>query len=166
MGNPLKDMKEDFEKNPLFVSETIESITSISSMGAEKPKTASELKNRIDAYFVYCKEHSLRPDVESLSLALSIDRRTFWTWCNGVKGEEWAQICKKAKQCIISLLETSMYHGKLNPASAIFALKNIGEWSDTVSIESVQTENKETSITELPDISKLRLPKIESEENG
>ena len=164
MGNPLKDMNADFEKNPAFVSETIESITTIASMGAEKPKTAAELKNRIDAYFIYCKEHSLRPGVESLSLALAIDRRTFWTWCNGVKGEEWAQICKKAKQCIISMLETSMYHGKLNPASAIFALKNIGEWSDTVSIESVQIDSKESSIEELPDFSQL-LPKIESEGN-
>ena len=155
MANLLKSANEDFEKNPQFVSETISQITDIAQMGATVPATAEELKNRINEYFVFCENHGLRPGIESLALSCGMDRRRFWEICNGSRGAEWQEICLRAKQCIISFLETSMYHGRLNPAAGIFALKNIAAWQDSVTVETVALDNKDISADALPDFSEL-----------
>ena len=154
MANLLKQANEDFSQNPQFVSETILSITDLARMG--KPKTAEEMQERIDAYFSYCAEHSLRPGIESLALACGMDRRRFWELCNGSKGAEMQEICQRAKQCIVSFIETSMYAGKLNPPSAIFALKNIGQWTDSVMVETVQSDYREITVDDLPTFPDLK----------
>ena len=164
MSNPLKSANEDYSKNPVFVTETIECITDIASMGATVPQTADEYRTRINEYFSYCSEHHQRPGIESLSLSLGLDRRRFNERCHGSKGQEIQEICVKAKQCVISFIESAMNSGKLNPAAAIFSLKNVAGWQDSVSIETITTDNKESTLAELPDLSKLM--KIESEESG
>ncbi|MBR3638427.1 MAG: hypothetical protein IKN45_10995 [Lachnospiraceae bacterium] len=148
MANLLKSANEDFSQNPQFVSETIASLTDLSKMG--KPQTAAEMQERIDAYFAFCAEKGLRPGIESLALSCGMDRRRFWELCNGKKGAEMQEICQRAKQCIVAFLETSMYSGKLNPPSAIFSLKNIGGWQDSVTVETIQSDYREITADELP----------------
>lgn len=75
-----------------FCTETVNSIAELSKQG--KPQTTEELQERIDSFFRFCAESSMKPGVETLSLALSIDRVTFWSWCQDScgKGAEWIAI--------------------------------------------------------------------------
>ena len=161
MGNVIKDGNADFSANPEYVRETLVSIRDLAKAG--RPQTAIGFQERINDYFMFCADRGLRPGIESMALACGMDRRRFWEICNGSKGVEWQEIALTARQCVVSFVESSMYAGRLNPTSAIFALKQFG-WSDTVCVETVQIDSKESSLVEMPDFSQL-LPKNESGEN-
>lgn len=118
-----------------------------------KPQTTEELKQRIDDYFLFCGTKNFRPGVESLSLSLGISRVTFWAWTNEGCGKpkEWIEICQLAKQKILSFTEAAALSGKLNPATSIFLLKNLGGYKDSVSFEEITpTTNKTPMIVEYP----------------
>lgn len=102
-----------------------------------KPETTEELQKRIDDYFSFCGHKGLRVGVETLCCALSVSRQTLWKWCDGIGcNEEWAEICRNAKQFIMAFLETLTLSGKLNPASSIFYLKNWGGYRDAISFDN------------------------------
>lgn len=150
-------IKSELSQAPEFVTEAIthlDTLKELAKMG--KPKTAAELQERLDNYFSYCKENSLKPGIESMALACDIDRRTFWTWCQGVRGEEIKDICVRARQVLTSFLETSMYYGKINPAAAIFSLKNIAQWQDSVTIETTTPKEENATAAALPVFSDLK----------
>lgn len=142
-----KQIIEELAQEPEFVKDTITSLSALKDLAKMgRPKTAAELQERLDSYFIFCKENSMKPGIESMSLALNIDRRTFWTWCNGSRGAEFQEICTRARQVLTSFIETSMYSGKINPAAAIFSLKNTAKWTDAVQIEtSAQNGEIETA---------------------
>lgn len=133
-----------------FVSETIGSLRELSEMG--KPQTLVELEARINAYFDFCAERNLRPGIEALALALSVTRTTLWLWCRGENcSREWSEVCTHARQLIVAFLEAANMAGKINPASAIFALKNWANYSDTVQYEIVPRQaNNTLTANELP----------------
>lgn len=144
-------IKSELAQVPEFVTDTITQLDTLKELAKlGRPKTAAELQERLDNYFNYCKDNSLKPGIESMALACDIDRRTFWTWCQGARGEEIKDICIRARQVLTSFIETSMYYGKINPAAAIFSLKNIAQWQDSVTIETVTQNNNSGTAADLP----------------
>ena len=117
-------------------ADTISCLRDLADKG--KPETEEELKQRIDDYFQFCVERDVRCGIESLCLSLSITRTTLFNWCNG-RGcsREWQEICQNAKQFILTFLEQVSMSGKLNPATSIFLLKNVGGYKDSVSFEDM-----------------------------
>ncbi|SEM67547.1 hypothetical protein SAMN04487770_1636 [Butyrivibrio sp. ob235] len=129
-----------------FVGSTVGCLMELSKQGA--PQDEKELRERINSYFQFCIDNDFRPGIESLSLSLGITRQTFWNWCNNNDrrykySSEWSQICRQAKQLIVSFIESASLSGKLNPASSIFMLKNWGGYSDQLQIESISSVEEE-----------------------
>lgn len=140
MGNnssnfPQAKMTREIQSADGFVKDTVSCITELAQFG--KPKDEEELKQRIKQYFDFCADSGFRPCVESLALSLGVDRTTFWRWCNqDIRvSDEWSNTCKKARQAIIAFIESSAISGHLSPPIAIFALKNLANWKDTISFE-------------------------------
>ena len=135
---------------PEVCGSTVGCLRDLAAKG--KPKDTNELKDRIDSYFAFCEERNLRPGVESLCLSLGITRQTLWTWCKGEDcSPEWAEICRNAKQFILTFLEAITMAGKLNPASSIFYLKNWGAYVDQVSVVGEEPEvKKRLTAADLP----------------
>ena len=50
------------------------------------------------------------------------------------------QVIRQAKHRILMLLEDWHINGRLNPASSIFLLKNLGGYSDTVTLETATNQ--------------------------
>lgn len=132
---PTARLSQEIENSPDFVTDTIQSLSEIAKLG--KPQTTEELESRIDMYFRFCGEHGCRCGVETLALCLSVDRTTFWRWCGSDcgKGDQWSEICQRARQFIVSFTEQAMISGKLSPPVAIFSMKNLAGWRDTLSFE-------------------------------
>ena len=104
-----------------------------------------QLKDRINDYFQFCERSSIRPGLESLSLALHIDRATFWRWCNGdIKDKERVEIAKAAKGLVSATLEQMALNGAVNPPVAIFCMKNWLGYTDTKGLEIVE-KDKDTA---------------------
>ena len=136
----MANHKSNFPSNQLnnlpenFCKETVHSLRELNSKG--KPSNPEELKQRIDSYFLFCEEHDFRCGIESLCLALGVSRQTLWQWCNGNNcTEEWAEICRSAKQFILTFLEQLTLKNKINPASSIFYYKNWADYHDNVSFD-------------------------------
>lgn len=124
-----------------FTGNVIGSLMELSAKGT--PATVEELEQRINEYFSYCQEKNLRPGIETMCLALSVNRSTFWRWCNGerrVSDSRWTEICLRARQVVISFLECASLSGKLNPPTAIFLMKNWGGYSDNADIASTANQ--------------------------
>lgn len=117
-------------------TDTITCLRDLASRG--RPNTIEELQQRIDDYFQFCVERDIRCGIESLCLSLGITRTTLYNWSYG-KGcsKEWQEICQQTKQFILTFLEQLSLSGKLNPATAIFMLKNVGGYKDSVSFEDM-----------------------------
>lgn len=148
---PYAEIEKGLQENPGFTCDSITKLMYIKDLGIDgPPKTAEELKERIKGYFNFCRTNEMRPGIESLSLALSISRKTFWTWTNGARGEEFKNICVSAKQIICSFLEIGLLENKINAPGAIFALKNVAGWTDTMQIETNVTKENELTAAELP----------------
>ena len=144
-----------------FVGETVACLQDLAKQGI--PQTDAELKERIDTYFTFCAENSFRPGIESLCLSLSTSRQNFWVWCGGGggKSKEWQQTCRQAKHCIRAFLEACGLNGRINPATLIFALKNWGNYTDSVTLEVAENNDRELISHEFPIFD---LPTIETEE--
>lgn len=61
-----------------FAHETVGSLRELYEKG--KPETDEEVEKRINDFFEFCENSSIRPGVESLSMALSVSRTTIWNW--------------------------------------------------------------------------------------
>ncbi|WP_026667180.1 terminase small subunit [Butyrivibrio sp. AE2005] len=159
---PTAQASRELQKVDGFISDTLGGISAMASM--EKPQSEGELKERIKMYFDYCKNNSFRPGVESLSLALGVDRSTFWRWCNRETNVslEWAKTCKIARQSIVAFTEASAISGHLSPPVAIFILKNIAGYKDSVSFEDATQNNALCNVLIARDLPVL---KSEGDEN-
>lgn len=143
---PTQKIKTELQKSPGFVSDTVHSIMEISK--GTKPRTEKELQDRITAYFSFCADNDFKPGIESLALSLGVDRTTFWRWCNAENGvsAEWCNICKVARQGIVAFIEACANSGHLSPPIAIFSLKNLANWKDTVSFEDITPSSKDSNV--------------------
>lgn len=123
---------EDVE--PSTVREIVTSLKELHDRG--KPQTDEEIKQRIDEYFSFCQQSSIRPGIESLCLSLHISRTTLFNWNNGTncsaKCQEYIQ---SAKAFIAAYIEQAVLGGKISPPSGIFLMKNWLNYRDTISLE-------------------------------
>lgn len=134
------------------IQKTVSSLMELRERG--KPKDNKELKQRIDEYFNFCKNSSIRPGVETLALALGISRVTLFQWGRGVNCDaERTEIIEAARALINGFIEQCILSGKINPASGIFLMKNWMGYRDVLSLEeSIPNTRTERVLTaaELP----------------
>ena len=140
--------KSNFPTNGLneisaeFAHETIKSLNDLYNLG--RPENDDDVEQRIDEYFNFCEQSSIRPGVESLGLALSVSRTAIWNWEHGIDcSARRQQLIVKAKAFITAYLEQAMLSNKIYPGSAIFMLKNWAGYKDSVEIEPVQQQDRE-----------------------
>ena len=138
--------KSNFPTNGLneisaeFAHETIKSLNDLYNLG--RPENDDDVEQRIDDYFKFCEQSSLRPGIESLGLALSVSRTAIWNWEHGIDcSARRQQLIVKAKRFITAYLEQAMLSNKIYPGSAIFMLKNWAGYKDSVEIEPIQQRN-------------------------
>lgn len=142
-----------------FAHDTIKSLNDLYNMG--RPNSDDEVEQRIDEYFRFCEQSSIRPGVESLGLALSVSRTAIWNWEHGIDcSARRQQLIVKAKRFITAYLEQAMLSNKIYPGSAIFMLKNWAGYKDSVEIEPVQRNLNE------PELSKQEIQDIISRHQG
>ena len=138
---------------PQAVSEMVGSLKELH--GAGKPETDKEVEERIDKYFLFCQQSSIRPGIESLCLALHISRTTLFNWANGNGcSKERQELIQTAKAFIAAFIEQCLLSGRINPASGIFIAKNWLGYKDAISIEETIPEAKEKTQMTLSDIQK------------
>ena len=133
----------------------MDSIIELNSKG--RPENTEELKQRIRDFFQICEKRDIKPGIETLCLALSVNRSTLWRWCREEGADkEFADVCRNAKQTIIAMTEQAGMRG-LNIALYAFTMKNIAGYRDSIDI--VQDEAEDTrralSISDLPSLEKL-----------
>lgn len=138
------------ELEPSAVQQIVTSLQELHQMG--KPETDFEVEDRINAYFRFCENSSVRPGVESLCLALHITRTTLFNWANGKGCSEVRQeLIQSAKAFIAAFLEQATLQGKLNPASSCFLFKNWCSYHDNISLELPEDSTSER-VTTLDDL--------------
>ena len=137
---------------PSTVQGLVSSLKELYDRG--KPETDHAVKERIDDYFLFCENSSIRPGIESLCMALHISRTTLFNWANGDGcSRQCQELIQMAKSFINAFIEQCLLSGKINPASGIFIAKNWLGYKDSISIEeSTPKEHFKTALTaaELP----------------
>ena len=109
----------------------------------KKPTTEWDLNKRVDAYFDFCIERKIRPTVGSLCVALKTNAQTLYKWKNGIDcTPKWSEVIQQAMQIIFASTETLMVHGKINPVTGIFLMKNQQNYKDDLSLDDVATAKK------------------------
>jgi len=135
----LQGQIDDME--PSAVQEIVTSLKQLHDKG--KPETDEEIKQRIEEYFSFCQQSSIRPGIESLCMALHISRTTLFNWNNGTNcSKECKELIQSAKAFIGAFIEQAMLGGKISPPSGIFLMKNWLSYKDAISIEE-SIPNKE-----------------------
>ena len=139
------------------VQELVTSLKQLHDRG--KPETDEEIKQRIDEYFSFCQQSSIRPGIESLCMALHISRTTLFNWNNGTGCSERCQeLIQSAKSFIAAYIEQALLSGKVSPPSGIFLMKKRLSYKDTVSIEESIPNKEEKHVltaSELPRLGEL-----------
>ncbi len=134
------------EIEPSTVQEIVKSLKQLHDRG--KPQTDDEIKQRIDEYFSFCQQSSVRPGIESLCLSLHISRTTLFNWNSGIncsaKCQEYVQ---SAKAFVGAFIEQSMLCGKISPPSGIFLAKNWLGYKDTISLEDASNTSQQKAIS-------------------
>lgn len=161
---------------PNAVRQIVNSLQELHQMG--KPETDFEVEDRINQYFRFCENSSVRPGIESLCLSLHITRTTLFNWANGIGcSDVRKELIQSAKAFIASFLEQATLQGKLNPASSCFLFKNWCNYKDTISLEEAVPQgdtNKALSASDLPKLGAFtgntetllpRLGQVEQDEN-
>lgn len=123
-----------------YAHETIKSLNDLYNLG--RPENDDDVERRVDDYFKFCEQSSLRPGVESLALALSVSRTAIWNWEHGIDcSARRQQLIVKAKAFITAYLEQAMLSNKIYPGSGIFMLKNWANYRDSLDINTDHIEN-------------------------
>lgn len=106
---------------------------------------ADQVEERVKWYFRHCGEKELKPSVAGLAVALDVDRRTLCRWANGETRNDQPHCLtmKRAINIILYNLEIYSQDGKMNPAIAIFLLKNHGGYTDQ---QQITLEAKQNNI--------------------
>lgn len=112
-----------------------------------------QVEERIEWYFNHCGELELKPSVAGLAVAIGVDRRTIYNWANGNtrNNQPHFLLIKRAVEMILYNLEIYSQDGKMNPAIAIFLLKNHGGYTDVqqLTVEAKQQEFEERKMSDV-----------------
>lgn len=139
---------------PSTVREIVTSLRELHDRG--KPQTDEEIRQRIDEYFSFCQQSSIRPGIESLCLSLHISRTTLFNWNNGINcSEKCQEYVQSAKAFIAAYIEQAVLGGKISPPSGIFLMKNWLNYRDTISLEDNIPETTARRVLTAADLPKL-----------
>ena len=119
----------------------------------DKPRSDTEIVSRIDSFFNFCADSGCRPGIEALCLSLHITRTTLFRWSQGQGCSDFVRDAViQAKNVVTAYIEQAQLSGSLNPASAIFLLKNWANYKDTVSLEDATPQDKNNNSEKLSEI--------------
>lgn len=106
---------------------------------------AAQVEERITWYFNHCSELELKTSVAGLAVAIGVDRTTLYRWANEDRrnNQPHGNMIKRAVNMILYNTEIYAQDGKMNPAIAIFLLKNHGGYTDQ---QQITLEAKQNSI--------------------
>lgn len=111
------------------------------------------VEKRIEEYFSLCAANDNKPSVAGIAFAFGVDRKTFWSWANGLESkfmpDEVRDTIKRAYGALNILMEDYMQNGKINPVSGIFLMKNNMGYMDQSEI--VITPNSPLGSEEAPE---------------
>lgn len=131
----------------------MESIYTLWGLSKIDLDDAKQVEERIGWYFGHCAEKAIKPSVAGLALALGIDRRRLYEWDKGISrnGSRQQDLIKRARDAIICATEVYAQDGKMNPAIAIFLLKNHGGYTNVqqLTVEAKQREFEERKMSDV-----------------
>lgn len=113
----------------------------------------AQVEERIHWYFNHCGDLELKPSVAGLAVALGVDRKTLYRWVSGERrnNQSHGDLIKRAVEMILYNTEIYAQDGKMNPAIAIFLLKNHGGYTDTQQI-TVEAKNNDIDAPAMADV--------------
>ena len=113
----------------------------------------AQVEDRICWYFNHCADLELKPSVAGLAVAIGVDRVTLYQWAKGERrnNQPHANMIKRAVEMILYNTEIYAQDGKMNPAIAIFLLKNHGGYTDTQQI-TVEAKNNSIDAPAMADV--------------
>lgn len=94
---------------------------------------ADQVSERIHRYHCFCNEQDMKPSVVGMALALGTDRITLWKWEHGIesnKPQEVRSMIRKGREINEMMMVQLLQNGRMNPATAIFLLKNDHGYKD------------------------------------
>lgn len=112
-----------------------------------------QVETRIKWYFNHCAEKDIKPSVAGLAVALDTDIHTLKRWATNERrnGQPHGTLIKRAINIILYSVEIYSQDGKMNPAIAIFLLKNHGGYTDVqqLTVEAKQAEFEERKMSDV-----------------
>lgn len=132
------------------------------NLGKVDFKSPEAVKERVIRYLTICAESGIRPCTAGLALALGETRRNLMYQINGTYKNvplETVDVLQMANAVINAQLEHTIDASRINPATAIFLMKNNHGYRDvtdisietTTKIEQVDRAVLEAQFAELPD---------------
>ena len=136
---PRPNRSENYKVHtaPGEMSGIISNALALRRMGKIDARDPEAVRQRVDDYLEYCIEHDMRPTVESMALAFSVDRTTLWRWKEGIIKEipdSCVQEIRRAYNLMNEIMTQTLVDGKINPISAFFLLKNNHGYKDQTEI--------------------------------
>lgn len=119
-----------------------------------KFQSVEELDSKVSDYFTLCDEGKKPYTLSGLALYLDVDRETI---LNYTARPEYSSTLKKAKQRCEEYIEQGMMGNKINPASAIFILKNNYGYKDS---KELDLSNKDGSMSPVANMSREQLNEL------
>ena len=111
-------------------------------------KTDEECVDRLVEFFQYYADNGGIPTVEKMCLALGVAIQRVWEWQNGAKGDERAEIVKRAKNLIASFDADLAIRGLINPVVYIFRGKNYYGMKDQQEVSVTHTARIEDGMSQ------------------
>lgn len=155
-GNDFEEIEED------YVATSLRALSRLSNLGkiTFEARDDALFERRVEEYFNVCQEMGIRPGIETLCLALRVDKVTLDKWERGQSSvtERRSDAVKQAKQLVYAFLEQCGMSGKINPVAYVWLSKNWMKYTDRLEINA-DLGNNDTpriGIAELTD--KYNLP--------
>lgn len=86
--------------------------------------TPDEMALLLDTFFEKCFEFQIYPTKRGIALALGTDYKTLRDWENGIRGEQYRSVLKRAGEVLAEFDESVAVSGNINPILYIFRSKN------------------------------------------
>lgn len=129
-----------------FIQDMVASLKELYDKG--RPMTDDETEQRLNEYFAFCDNSSVRPGIETMRLALCVSRQTLNNWENGIGCSNRKQdMIVRAKSFVTAYIEQLMLHNKIFPGSGCFFLKNWAGYKDNITVEEPEARRQMPTLT-------------------
>lgn len=122
--------------DPADIKQTIRIMQAFRAMSqAGKALAPDTVRDRFDEYIQYCSQVGFKPTIESLCVALGIDRMTLRNWKNGVGTDKEKQIVAQQIYEMFAAIDADLaMNNKVYPATYIFRGKNYYDMRDETEV--------------------------------